>query len=243
MKKQGNILKPLMLKQLILLLITMGFCISLLAQESVQKRWMFSPTVEFSGGTGIALYNKEAKKSYQLQQDLLYVTDLLVGIDFIEPRGTLSVQTGVTLDNHDFSFKHYYSFWEERNELSHSLFLNVPLSVGYSHFLKEDIALSFTGGLLFRKLVQYNSSSPYISSIDLKSKGNGLTYGVNVALGFHYYFSPNFSLHPQLYFTYCWGTQKAIDCPTYTMQDLIHISASPVIGLKLGIKYTVFKRK
>ena len=69
MKKQGNTLKPLMLKQLILLLITMGFCISLSAQDSVQKKRLFSPTVEFSGGTGIALYNKEEKKSYQLQQD------------------------------------------------------------------------------------------------------------------------------------------------------------------------------
>ncbi|MBO2526276.1 MAG: hypothetical protein CW341_11390 [Bacteroidetes bacterium] len=243
MKKQGNTLKPLMLKQLILLLITMGFCISLSAQDSVQKKRLFSPTVEFSGGTGIALYNKEEKKSYQLQQDLLYITDLLVGIDFIEPHGTLSVQTGITLDNHDFSFKHYYSFWEERNELSHALFLNVPLCISYSHFLKEDISLSFTGSLLFRKLLQYNSSSPYIPGIDLKSKGNGLTYGINVALGFHYYFSPKFSLHPQLFFTCYWGTQKAIDCPTYTMQDLIHVSASPVFGLKLGIKYTVFKRK
>lgn len=242
MKKKKSTVRNLNMRQIVLFLMILSFCVSLQAQDSIQKKRLLTPTIEVSGGTSIALYNKEFKTLYHVQQDLLYVTDLLVGLDFAEPYGTLSVQSGVILDHHDFSFKNFYSFWEDRNELSHAFFLNVPLSISYNHFLKEDFSLSFSGSMLFRKLIRYNCSSPYISSIDLKSKGNKLTYGVSIAFGCHYYFSPNFSLHPQLFFAYYWGT-NTIECTNYTMQDLICLSASPVIGLKIGIKYNILKMR
>lgn len=242
MKKQRCILECKLLRQLALSLVFLLLCISLSAQDSIPKKRLLTPTIEISGGTGIALYNKEFKTDYHVQQDLLYATDLLVGLDFVEPYGTLSIQSGIILDNHDFAFKYYYSFWEERVESSHALFLNVPLSISYNHFIKENIAISASGTILFRKLIQYNCSSPCLSNVDLKSKDNRLTYGCSVAFGIQYHFSSHFSLHPQLYFAYYWGT-NALERGNILSQDLAKISQSPIIGLKIGIKYNILKTR
>ena len=225
------------MKQLVLFQMIFSFCVSLQAQDSIQKKRILTPTIEISGGTGIALYNKDDKTAYKVQQDLLYATDFLVGLDFVEPHGNLSVQTGIILDNHDFSFTYNY----EGTESCHVLFLSVPLSLGYHHLLKENILFSVSGSLLFRNFVQYeySCSSFCTPRFNLKNKENGLTYGVSIAIGIHYYFAPHFSLHPQLYFAYNWGT-NAIDSP---FKDLLHISTSPIIGIKIGIKYNILKTR
>mgnify|MGYP002522614397 CR=1 FL=1 len=240
MKQQKSTVRNMIMKQLVLFQMIFSFCFSLQAQDSIQKKRLLTPTIEISGGTGIALYNKDFKTGYHVQQDLLYATDLLVGLDFVEPYGTLSIQSGIILDNHDFAFKYYYSFWEERVESSHALFLNVPLSISYNHFIKENIAISASGTILFRKLIQYNCSSPCLSNVDLKSKDNRLTYGCSVAFGIQYHFSSHFSLHPQLYFAYYWGT-NALERGNILSQDLAKISQSPIIGLKIGIKYNILR--
>lgn len=215
------------MKKLSLLLAFVVLAYSVSAQDSPEKKYTVSPTIEAAGSFNLALYNKSLKKSLNIQRRVLYSGGILLGVDFKQSHGVFLLQTGVVISNNDF----LYNYYGEKK--FHSLFLNVPVIFGYAYRINDKFSVSASAGLVMKNLLKYDLSVTMSPPVKVQNRN---IYGVYAAVGFWYHASPHFVLRVEPFFEYFWK-----DYVSAVGSNIVENMSAPVIGIRFALKCNLLK--
>lgn len=200
---------------------------SVSAQDSPENNLSVSPTIEAAGSFNLALYNNSLKKSLNIQRSILYSGGILLGVDFKQPHGVFSLQTGVVISNNDF----LYNYYGEKK--FRSLFLNVPFVFGYAYRINDKFSVSASAGLVMKNLLKYDLSVTLNPPVEVQNRN---IYGVYAALGFWYHASTYFVLRVEPFFEYFWK-----DYISASGSNIVANMSAPVIGIRFALKFNLVK--
>lgn len=215
------------MRKSLLLLLSVLISLSVNAQEK-SKKLVVSPTIELGTGFNMAIYNKSFKQSWNLERSILCHGELLFGVDFKMAHGDIMLQTGIGINNHDFSYKSTFGDYTLK-----SLYLDVPTIIGYGIRVGKGVSIFFSGGVVVKNLIKYDFGYQSSPPVEVKKKTVSGLYG---AFGIGYRASPNFTFRIEPFFEYFWHGYKS----TVAFEAVEYLSA-PIIGIRLALMFNVLK--